>query len=80
MIKDTGVQDGDFVIVERRRKAEIGDMVIACIDGEWTLKYLRAKGGQKFLRAANPKYADMKPKESLSVEGVVRGIVRSTLR
>lgn len=75
-MKDAAVLDGDIVVVELRSDARSGEMVIALVDEEWTLKFLHRKGEDVTLRAANSKYPDIKPKETLSIEGVVRGVVR----
>ena len=74
---DAGIHSGDTVIVERREAAEAGDIVIANIDGEWTMKYLRQDRSGPYLQAANPDYPDLYPETSLSVGGVVIGVVRA---
>jgi SOS-response transcriptional repressor LexA len=71
-----GVMPGDLVIVERGRSARVGDMVVAVVDGEYTLKYLRDKGGVSYLEAGNDKYDDIYPLEELRIEAVVRAVVR----
>jgi len=73
---DAGIQEGDLVIAERGREAKPGDIVIADVDGGWTMKYLRKKGSQIYLQPANDKYEDIYPTESLNVAAVVRGVVR----
>jgi len=74
---EAGIMPGDMVIVERTDKYKVGDIVIADVDGKWTMKYLRKEnGGRFYLEAANPDYKDIYPKESLSVAAVVRGVVR----
>ena len=71
-----GIQPGDLVIVERGRSPKHGDIVIAEVDGEWTMKYFEKRGGKVLLRAANPKYRPITPRENLTVGGVVVGAVR----
>lgn len=73
---DAGIIEGDLVLVERTEGAKIGDIVVAEIDGQWTMKYLRRKGNRFYLEAANEKYPDMYPEEDLNVIAVVKGIVR----
>lgn len=74
---DASICEGDMVIVEKKDNAKLGDIVVACVDGDWTLKYLRQdKKGQKYLEAANDKYQDIYPENSLSIGGVVRGVIR----
>ncbi len=46
-----GIHEGDLVIVERGGEPRDGDIVIAEIDGGWTVKYLRVRAGHQFLEA-----------------------------
>jgi repressor LexA len=71
-----GIMPGDLVVVERGREPRAGDIVVAEIDGEYTLKYLRQKSGKLYLEAANPKYKPIYPKEELQVMAVLRAVVR----
>jgi len=73
---DAGIREGDMVIVERKQAYKPGQIVIAMIDGEYTMKYLRKKGNEYYLEAANKKYPDIHPTESFRVEAVVTGVVR----
>ena len=73
---DAGIHDGDLVLVERVEDAKLGSIVVAEIDGDWTLKYLREKKGKRYLEAANPDYPDLHPEQSLSIGGVVRAVIR----
>lgn len=76
-MRDAGVMPGDLVVVERTLKYKVGDIVIAEVDGKWTMKYLRReKNGRFYLEAANPDYKDIHPSESLKVAAVVKGVVR----
>ncbi|MES2470868.1 MAG: S24 family peptidase [Patescibacteria group bacterium] len=75
-MKDAGIIDGDMVIVERTDAARPGEIVVADIDGEHTLKYYREQHGRPFLEAANSHYSPMYPKDHLNVEGVVRSVIR----
>lgn len=71
-----GIKDGDMVIVEKSRTPANGDVVVAEVDGEWTMKYFRKDGGEVFLEAANPKYPIIRPKTSLRLGGVVTAVIR----
>jgi len=73
---DAGIQPGDLVIVERRATYKPGQIVVASVDGEYTMKYLRRSGERYFLEAANVKYKPIYPKEDLHIEAVVTGVVR----
>jgi SOS regulatory protein LexA len=71
-----GILPGDMVIVDRGQTAKSGDIVIAEVDGEWTMKYLRKRGTGVLLVPANPKYQPIKPKNELKIAGVVTAVVR----
>lgn len=71
-----GIEPGDLVIIERGHEPKTGQIVLAQIDGEWTLKYYERKGREVRLIAANPKYPPLLPQQELTVGGIVRGVVR----
>ncbi|MGA3207769.1 MAG: transcriptional repressor LexA [Syntrophales bacterium] len=71
-----GIMEGDLVIVERGREPRNGDIVIAEVDGEWTIKYFQKEGRNIILEAANPKYKAIRPKSELRLGGVVAAVIR----
>jgi len=71
-----GIMEGDLVLVERGREPKTGDIVIAEVDGVWTMKYFYKKGREVYLEAANPKYPRIKPAAELHLDGVVTAVVR----
>ncbi len=73
---DAGIHPGDMVIVERKATYKVGQIVVAAVDGQYTLKYLRKDAGKYFLEPANKKYPRMYPKEDLKIEAVVTAVVR----
>jgi len=73
---DLGIQEGDMVIVKRCSEASDGDVILACVDGEYTLKTFRKKSGKAFLEAANKKYPIIIPERELTIFGIVTGVVR----
>ena len=73
---DASIAEGDYVLVERTNSIRPGDIVVACLDGDWTLKYYREKDGQKYLQAANLDYKDMYPEQSLEIEAKVISVLR----
>jgi len=75
-MKDAGIMEGDMVLVERTADAKDGQIVIALVDNEWTLKYLRKKRDKVYLEPANKKYKPIFPKESLKIEAVVKAVIR----
>jgi repressor LexA len=73
---EAGIHEGDLVIIERGGQARSGDIVLACVDGEWTLKhYRKAKDGVELV-PANPNYPIIRPMGELSVGGIVRAVMR----
>jgi len=75
-MRDAGILDGDFVLVERRREPKDGDIVIACVDGDWTMKYLRYRKGLPQLVPANDAFPVIIPERDLKIEAVVISVVR----
>jgi DNA polymerase V len=74
---EAGILDEDILLVESTDRYKLGDIVIAEIDGEETVKYIRkTKEGKLFLQPANPKVKDMHPQEYLKVKAVVKTIIR----
>ena len=73
---DAGILEGDYVVVERTQDFSVGDIVIAEINNEWTMKYLRVKNNKYYLEAANDKYLDIYPEGELKIHAVVRSSVR----
>ena len=73
---DAGIHEGDVVVVEVRPTANIGDIVVAVVDGEFTVKTLGGKRGKLVLLPANQAYPVIQPKGTLEIFGVVIGLVR----
>jgi len=76
MVED-GILDGDLVIISRRERADNGEMVVANVNGEVTLKRIYQEGERVRLQPANsmmnPIYA---PARDVAVQGVVVGLMR----
>ncbi len=77
---EAGIQPGDRVVVERDVPARPGDLVIAVIDNEFTLKTLAVEDGEAVLCPANPAYPVLRPGDRWQVFGVVVGLIRSYRR
>ncbi len=75
-MEEAGIYKGDYVVVEMKKQFTPGEIVIAEIDGEWTMKYLRQKNGQHYLEAANDAYPDLYPEAELKLHAKVIGVVR----
>lgn len=75
---DDGIHDGDYVIVNRREKAQNGEMVAALVNGEATLKrFYNEGGGRVRLQPANDRMAPIyAPEGDVRVQGVVVGLMR----
>jgi repressor LexA len=73
---EAGIMPKDLVLVERTNEAKPGDIVIAEVDGKWTMKYLRQNGNQMYLESANKKYPPIYPKEELKISAVVKAVIR----
>ncbi|MCS6771034.1 MAG: transcriptional repressor LexA [Kiritimatiellae bacterium] len=73
---DAGIHPGDIVLVEKGGTPRNGQIVVAQVDGEWTLKYYHKDRAGVRLDPANKKYSFIRPKHSLVIGGIVRGVVR----
>ncbi|MCX7590107.1 MAG: LexA family transcriptional regulator [Kiritimatiellae bacterium] len=75
-MSEAGIHPGDLVLVERGAEPKNNDIVIARVDGEWTMKYfVRDRWGIR-LEPANRRYRPIRPKNTLEVAGVVRALIR----
>lgn len=70
------ILDGDYVIVDATRPPRHRDIVAALIDGQTTLKRLMIEGTHRWLKAENPLFPDLIAADELTVQGVMRGLVR----
>ncbi|HSN38790.1 MAG TPA: S24 family peptidase [Burkholderiales bacterium] len=77
---DAGIFEGDLVVVEQQPAANVGDIVVAIIDDEFTVKYLARDRGEFVLRPANKAYPTLRPKGKLEIFGVMVGLVRRVAR
>ncbi len=73
---EAGILPGDSVLVERREEAKDGDIVIAEVDGEWTMKFLRKQGRRVSLEPANKQYPAIVPQKRLRIAAVVIAVIR----
>jgi SOS-response transcriptional repressor LexA len=75
-MRDAGILDGDIALVERGRTPKDWDIVLADIDGQWTLKYFRKQGGKVWLEAANKNFKPIYPEEVLKIPAVLVSLIR----
>jgi SOS regulatory protein LexA len=73
---DEGIHEGDLVIAEKQNDAKDGEIVIAYVDGGWTMKFLKKKGSKIWLEPANKNFKPIYPKEDLRIAAVVKGVIR----
>ena len=76
-MEGAGIRAGDLLVVDRSMEAEDGSVVIACVDGEFTVKTLRKGRGGLRLEAANPAYKPIRfaGEMELRVFGVVTAVI-----
>ena len=73
---DAGIFDGDLVVVEKRPAAQKGDIVVAIVDNQFTLKRLEIESGRFVLKPENKAYPVIRPEGALEILGVMVGLVR----
>ena len=78
---NAGIKDKDLIIVDKSLIAKPGDIVIAMIDGEFTIKRLSIKNDELYLKAENHNYPDFRFKNNIDVQiwGVVIYSIHSYL-
>ena len=78
-MEGAGIRDGDLLVVDRSREAASGNIVVAVVDGELTVKRLRVDRRGVRLEAENPAYRPIVVREGaeLTVWGVVAHAIRS---
>jgi repressor LexA len=79
-MRDAGILDGDLLVVESAAEARSGQIVVARIHDEVTVKTLRIEGSLAHLEPSNPDYpvitVDLS-KQELCIEGIVVGVIRT---
>lgn len=75
---DAGIRDGDLLIVDKSEKPSHGDIVIAAVDGEFTVKVLQLRP-RLALQPMNPAFATIYPEpDALEIFGVVTWFLHAT--
>lgn len=77
-MREAGIDDGDVVLVDKAIKATHGHIVVAVVDGDFTVKRLWKRGSNVKLQAANPTYPDIAPRDGQTLE--VWGVVTHTIK
>ena len=75
---EAGINPGEMIIVERTAQCKDGDIIVAFIDGGYTVKYFRKRGNKIWLDPANKDFTPIVPAEGeeLQVMAVVRAVIR----
>ncbi|MBP1148788.1 transcriptional repressor LexA [Methylocaldum sp. RMAD-M] len=79
-MRDAGILEGDLLAVQRTDQTRSGQIVIARIGDEVTVKRLRLEGSVAYLEPANPDFETLAvdlERQELCIEGVVVGVIRS---
>jgi len=78
---NAGIKNNDLIIVDKSLNAKPGNIIIAMIDGEFTIKRLSRKDNELYLKAENKNYPDFKFKNHIDIQiwGVVIYSIHSYL-
>jgi len=75
---EAGIFDNDILVVDRAIKPRNTHIVVAIVDGDFTVKQLYQRAGRIKLKSANPTYPDITPKDGQTIE--VWGVVTSSIK
>ena len=73
---DAHIENGDYVVCEQVNSVNNGEIVVAEVDGEFTLKYFRKVGNKVWLEPANKNYKPIYPVHSLNINAVLKAVIR----
>lgn len=74
---NAGIFEGDLVIVKPTKEAKNNDLVVALLHDEATVKRLVMVKNRSYLKAENPDYKNIYPKEDWMIQGKVVGVIRN---
>ena len=74
---EAGIHEGDLLVVEVQPNANLGDIVVAIVDNEFTVKFLAKERNEFVLKPANKAYPVLRPK-AFEIFGVMAGLARRT--
>ncbi|TWO73438.1 translesion error-prone DNA polymerase V autoproteolytic subunit [Caenimonas sedimenti] len=75
-----GIADGDILVVNRALNPAHGDIVVAEVDNDFTVKYLHRRNGRVKLRAADPTFPDILFENSEDQRLTIVGVVTATIK
>lgn len=78
-MQGVGIYSGDILVVDRSLEASFGKIVVALLDGEFTVKRLVKKGSEIYLQAENPDFASIRisKERDFQIWGVVTYVIHS---
>lgn len=80
-MKDIGILDGDLLAVHKAQVARNGQVVVARVDNDVTVKRLEQKGNKVYLHAENEEFSAIEvdlESESFAIEGLAVGVIRNS--
>jgi len=82
-MRDEGILDGDWLVVHRTSEAKSGQIVVARVGDEVTVKRLKMRGSKAELIPANPDFKTLHldlNRDRLAIEGIAVGVIRNLSR
>ena len=73
---DAGIMPNDFAVIKRQEFAQVGEIVVALLGEEATIKKLAKKDGKYYLQPANPKYQSIPVTNQVTIIGKLLNVVR----
>ncbi len=79
---DANLEDGDILVIDKSLNPKSGDMAVCCIDGDFTVKYIRIEKEVVWLEAANNLYKPIRvtPENDFLIWGIVTYIIKKAQR
>lgn len=80
-MKDIGIMDGDLLAVHKTQDVRNGQVVVARVEDDVTVKRLERKGTQVWLHAENEEFAPIVvdlTQQNLTIEGIAVGVIRNS--
>lgn len=77
-MRDAGVDDGDLLVIDKSLELKNNSLVVCCLNGEFTLKWIRKENNKLWLIPANPDFKPIEVKEDdfFTVWGIVTWIIK----
>lgn len=75
-MEDAGIYEGDLLVVDGSKRAREGDIVVALVEGENTVKRFVQKNGKNYLKAESKHHSDIYPQGEWKIQGVVKNLIR----